>query len=229
VTASREVAVREHRGLVQAIAWDVMKRMAPGVEMSDLVQDGYVGLLDALPRYRPETGATLGQFLSHRIRGAMVNGLRVGDPLSRHDRACWTRAAEAEAALAHRLGRRPRGPEVAAAIGMDDSKFRLLELAVRRSSAASEQDAPEQASGDGGPDELLERSRLLAAVAAALEALPERWRSVVLGHYGNGQQFSELADSMGVTPARVAQLHKKALAAMQKTITNLTKPEKNLG
>lgn len=51
---------------------------------------------------------------------------------------------------------------------------------------------------DSGPEAALARSRLLEAIAAALDELPEQERAVFIAHEIDGQSFQELANQTGV-------------------------------
>lgn len=54
------------------------------VDVRDLEQDAYVGILEALPRYNGST--QLSTFMGRRIHGSMVDGLRRWDPRPRRSR-----------------------------------------------------------------------------------------------------------------------------------------------
>src|SRR5687767_4443323 len=69
--------------LVDAIARRLSRRLPPTVEMSELVNDGVIGLLRALERYDAGRGVGFASYAQHRIRGAMLDGLRARDPLPR--------------------------------------------------------------------------------------------------------------------------------------------------
>jgi RNA polymerase sigma factor (sigma-70 family) len=63
---------------VRALAGRVLSRLPRdcGIEMSDLVQAGNLGLLQAVRNFSPETGAPLAGYAKFRIRGEILDTVR---------------------------------------------------------------------------------------------------------------------------------------------------------
>lgn len=76
-------AVEPHLPLVGGIARAMSRRLPPTVEMDELINDGVVGLIEALGRYDPGRRVGFSTYAGHRIRGAILDGLRTRDPLTR--------------------------------------------------------------------------------------------------------------------------------------------------
>jgi len=85
-------AVEGYLPLVGAIAWTVSRGLPSVVEMDELINDGVIGLYTALERYDPGRGVGFSTYAGHRIRGAMLDGLRERDPLPRAFRRAQKRA-----------------------------------------------------------------------------------------------------------------------------------------
>lgn len=81
-----EDQVSDHMPLVYAIARKIARRMPSHVDVDDLAQYGALGLLDALEKFEPGKGVKFGSYASHRIRGAILDGLRSEDWLPRKAR-----------------------------------------------------------------------------------------------------------------------------------------------
>src|SRR5271169_2031635 len=64
--------------LVRILAGRVLARLPrdSGIEMSDLIQAGNLGLLQAARTFRPENGAPLAGYAKFRIRGEMLDTVR---------------------------------------------------------------------------------------------------------------------------------------------------------
>lgn len=71
--------------LVRKVARGI-KTHAPKANVDDLIGEGCLGLVQALPRFNPSRGAVLSTYLGNRVRGAMLDHLRERDPLTRCDR-----------------------------------------------------------------------------------------------------------------------------------------------
>ena len=70
--------------LVKRIAWHMHGRVRSAMEIEDLMQIGYYGLVTAAQKYSPKEGANF--FASYavlRIRGAIVDHLRKSSNLCR--------------------------------------------------------------------------------------------------------------------------------------------------
>ena len=61
---------------VQALARRMAASMPNSVEISDLVQDGMIGLIDAAHRFDESRGIKFETFAERRVRGAMIDALR---------------------------------------------------------------------------------------------------------------------------------------------------------
>ena len=68
--------VENYAPLVKRIAYQLMSRLPASVDVDDLIQNGMMGLLDALGRYEQGLGAQFETYAVQRIRGAMLDGLR---------------------------------------------------------------------------------------------------------------------------------------------------------
>src|SRR3979490_1910859 len=65
--------VLRHADLVKRIAYHLVSRMPPNVEVEDLIQSGMIGLLDAAKHYSATKGANFATYAGIRIRGPMLD------------------------------------------------------------------------------------------------------------------------------------------------------------
>src|SRR3569832_2086791 len=61
---------------VEALARRMAATMPHSIDISDLVQDGVIGLIDAAHRFDDSRGIKFETFAERRIRGAMIDALR---------------------------------------------------------------------------------------------------------------------------------------------------------
>ena len=117
--AERHQLVEQQTPLVAKIAHGLARRLPANIERADLMQDGLVGLIDAIVRWtRETTGAHFENYVAQRARGAMIDGLRAADAGPRKLRQDMRRVEVAIQRLGHELGRAPREGEVAQALGL---------------------------------------------------------------------------------------------------------------
>lgn len=79
--------VIEHLALAATIAGNMSKRLPRHLDPQDLHQDARLGLLYAAARYDARKNVPFGSYARRRIGGAVVDGLRRNDHLSRCARA----------------------------------------------------------------------------------------------------------------------------------------------
>jgi RNA polymerase sigma factor (sigma-70 family) len=100
-TSERDELIKANFYLVRPIACAVASSyLGTGVELDDLIAYGAKGLLDAASRFDATKGVSFRTFAGHRIRGAIIDGIRTHHWMSRraYKRLCTERAAELEAA-----------------------------------------------------------------------------------------------------------------------------------
>jgi RNA polymerase sigma factor for flagellar operon FliA len=234
----REQLVQQYAPLVKRIAHHLMARLPANVQLEDLVQNGMIGLLDALSRYEEGLGAQFETYASQRIRGAMLDGLRENDWLPRSLRREMRRVETALQQLEQQNGRVPGEGELAASLGMPLADYqRLLQEAkghqlLYLDDFASEdgEDFLERHLGCSEDDPLvrLEDKDLRQNLVRAIGALPEREKLVMALYYDEELNLKEIGAVMGVSESRVCQLHSQAISRIRSKLfgADLPKPVK---
>lgn len=90
IEAPNGALVTQHLGQVRIIAKKIRARLPAHVELDDLIGYGTVGLMNAVEGFDPARGTLLKTYAEHRIRGAILDGLRGMNWLSRS--ACRRKA-----------------------------------------------------------------------------------------------------------------------------------------
>lgn len=71
-----ETLMTEHDGLVQQLAKMLRLRVPPCFDLEDLIQEGRLGLLDAISKFDAELGVPFAAYARRRILGAMLDSMR---------------------------------------------------------------------------------------------------------------------------------------------------------
>ncbi|HWQ14373.1 MAG TPA: sigma-70 family RNA polymerase sigma factor [Roseiflexaceae bacterium] len=124
--AARQRLVETHLPLVVAIARSYAGR---GVPLLDLIQEGNIGLLQAIEKFEPQRGARLSTYATWWIRQAIQRALSdQGRPirLPATTRALLIRLRRAHAELTQHLGREPAPAELAARLGVTRRKIEAI-------------------------------------------------------------------------------------------------------
>jgi RNA polymerase sigma factor FliA len=219
--SSKEELILGNLHLVRAIAANIRVKIPVHIETEDLIHDGICGLVDAAKRYDVARRVPFALYAKHRIRGAILDGLRRMDPASRDLRAKAKRVEMAIHDLGNRLGRTPTTAEVAeeTGIGVDD----LRRLSASHAATGTAPGGNEQAVTsicDLPADEatnteaIATREELRKALTAAMAQLPRRDRQIVMLYHWGCPSMREIGSRFGVNESRVSQIHKRALERM---------------
>ncbi len=71
-----EQFVIEHQPLVKKIALHIKRKLPSHIEFEDLLQSGFIGLLEARKSYKNDMGTSFETYASIRIKGNIIDSLR---------------------------------------------------------------------------------------------------------------------------------------------------------
>lgn len=226
--ATVEQLVREHTPLVRRIAWHVYGGVSTAVELEDLVQIGLVALVEAANSFEDRgAGVTFAQYLSTRLRGAMIDELRRQATLTRGAMRRRRAHADAVKALTSELGRAPTDDEVAVRLDVPVERMRseyasAQPVRFEPIEGVYSDENPSFMSEEPDPFEQLEGEDMRRALIAAIGELVEREAQVIQLYYVEELNLEEIGLVLGVGAARVCQIkkaaHDKLKAALQKRI-----------
>ncbi len=200
--------------LVRRIAMRTIRTLPSSITFDDILSAGWVGMAEALQR-RAEgmQDEHFEAYASYRVRGAILDYLRVLDPLSRKLRGASRRITTAASDLTQRLGRMPTEEEVAGELGLSLSAYQDLlgEISDAGFARLELGTAGEPVTQDPSPEAAIARTEIQSSVADAISELPERLQLVLGLHYQEECSLREIGEVLGVTESRVCQLHSEAV------------------
>lgn len=233
-TLDRNQLVTQYAPLVKRIAYHLMARLPSSVQVDDIVQNGMMGLLDAINRYEEGLGAQFETYAVQRIRGAMLDGLRENDWLPRSLRRDMRRIEAAVNSLEQKYGRQPSEHELADALDMGIGEYQKMLQDARGHQLVYFEDFTDGEEEDflernfvGGEEDPLEKllnKNMREVLVNAIEDLPEREKSVMGLYYEQDLNLREIGEVLGVTESRICQLHSQAIARLRARIFG-AKPE----
>jgi RNA polymerase sigma factor FliA len=202
--------VLKHLDLVRRLAGQMMRRMPSSVEMDDLIQNGMVGLLEAVARYQPRSDSTFATYATQRIRGAMLDSLRRSDRGTRALRRELRAIADARQCIETRTCAAAKAGAIAGSLGMTlEHYFRALQAGNQAVQISME--AREWADGRPSLPEALEQDESARAIAAAIGALPPQERRILLLYYGRELLMRDIGIRLAVSESRICQIHKRSI------------------
>jgi RNA polymerase sigma-32 factor len=211
-----------------------------GLPMSDLIQEGHVGLLEAAARFEPEREVRFSTYATWWIRASLQdyilrNWSIVRGGTSSSQKALFFNLRRLRARLAQTTDQRPRPvihAEIAKAIGVSASDVALMDS--RLSGPDMSLNAPIHESEGGAADrqdflvdkvplpdetvtELIDGERRLTWLRSALAVLNERELMIVKERrlQEEGATLESLGESLGISKERVRQIENRALEKLR--------------
>ena len=212
--------IEAHMNIVQRLAWMFHGRVGRFVEIEDIMQAGYIGLVEAAQRYTPQEGVTFAAYAAQRIRGAILDSLRRNSNLSRKTVTMRQSVMRTRSKLAQQFGREPEQSEVAASLDISvselqdwESRFQVNEL-TSLDEVYTDQSLVFRDRAIGA-ERAVEVAELKDLLRDAIEELPERQALVLQLCYVEEFNVYEMAEILDVTPGRVSQIKKAALLKLR--------------
>ena len=232
VEVTQEEVVHKLLPLVKYIARRHLARASWGVEMSDLIQEGVLGLIDALSKFDDSRGVKFETYATVRINGTIMDKLRSADSVPRTVRRQQHRLADAQASLESKLARTPSWSEVADELGV--GLYDLHDMRAKsQTSVVISLDEALFDRGSGRQPALIERLAdanandmcsdlmdrdLRRELVRAVKSLPRKERVVVESYYFKGIAMKNVARILGVSGSRTSQIHVKAIKRLRQTL-----------
>ena len=210
---------------VEALARRMAATMPHSIDLSDLVQDGVIGLIDAAHRFDDSRGIKFETFAERRIRGAMIDALRK-DAWPRGVRRVRRELEAAREKLRASLGHEPSLADLAQAIGSDEKRLGKTIVRINTIESTSPFSSAENVDESQlpavmvpaepeRPDMQYERDEVKNRVRNAIGTLPPREQRVIALYYYNEVTMKDIGAELGVNESRVSQLHARAIRRLR--------------
>lgn len=226
---ARDRLVSTHLPLVRIVA---SRYRDYGLPLEDLIQEGSIGLLDAVEHYDPDRGAAFEPYARFRIRRAIRNALTDQARLIRNPKQIVERRRALDRAEAALLagGKSHTATDLAAATGLSVSAVLEAQASSHTPLSLDQPVSPDgstlaalvadPAVGDPALEAIAhEQAEVLAL---ALAQLSEQQRRVVCARWGLGGQKpatgNELAAELGLSPRRTHAIGQEAIFELRKAL-----------
>ena len=232
LSVEEERVLMEHLPIVRFLARRIHERLPHHVDIEDLVSAGVVGLLDAFQKFDPGKKVQFRSYAQFRIRGAILDSLRMLDWSPRDLRRKGRAVDLAVRTLTARLGRAPGEAEIAVEMGLTLEEYQQLlgdlkRLEIGTLHAERNEDSGEEeiAYVPGRPEEdplfRCLRSEMEDRLAEAIANLPDRERLVMTLYYFEEMTMREIGLALGVVESRVSQVHASAVGHLRGALKDL--------
>lgn len=222
--------------LLRSIARTLWHRLRGLGDFDDLVSAGYQGLVGAIDAFDPDRGFQFATFARLRIRGAMLDEIRVADWAPRLVRMQLTEVEQAERALRKLHSRPPSDEEIAELLGIDEAEL-FRRRAHGERTAVNSLMAPSpwlrgelkkeaillDWQGDERSERPTARSSKLDGLRELVQGLRQTERLIVLLYYYEELTMKEIGASLGISESRVSQMHTRILLQLRERLERTRK------
>lgn len=218
-----EDLIQKNLGLVKKIAWHLHGRVRGALEIEDLIQIGYTGLVVAANNFVQKEGVPFASYASIRIRGAIIDFFRKNSNLCRTTIQMQQKVKATELALRQSLAREPLPDEVAKAAGLSITEYNEWQHAFAANMHQSLDAVYNEYSmffvlDEDGAEKKMENAQLKDTLKRVLGKLPEKELMVIQLYYVEELNIYEIAEILEVTTGRVSQIKKAAIGKLRDLI-----------
>lgn len=221
LSPEQESLVLNYLDLSRKIAYSVHKTLPQHISVEDLIADGYLGLIDAAYRFDSSFGYKFETYASFRIRGEILDKLRLADWAPRSLRSKHREIHAAVDSLSSELGYEPSDTEIAQLL---DWPLADVQKVLGESSVSSISNIHTSVKVDGSqldlsdiiPDINIEITEgefevLRDKLSSAIENLSEREKIIIALYYIEDLSLKNIGDLFKFTESRACQIHTSAL------------------
>ena len=224
--ALKWMLVLRFRDLVRRTAAQATGVYSSFAQLDDIVQEGLLVLLNAVDKYDPAQNVKFETYVSKRLRGMILDLARKEDRLPRQIRQKANRLSRAMDELSVQLGREPESGEVAQHLGLTPEQYDALlsetavpslvsfEAVLDACGSAAEEALAQRELLDS-PQEKFEHQEFQSVLAGQISRLRENEQLVLSLYYERELNMKEIAQVMGISAARVSQIHSRALQRLR--------------
>jgi len=225
-TSKNELITRNLR-LVVNIAKNYVGR---GLPLLDLIQEGNIGLMKAVDKFKYEKGFKFSTYATWWIRQAITRALIDQTKTIRvpvHMMEFYNRVTKASRELTQQLGREPTKEEIAYKLGVPTKKveevFRAIQDPIALQTPVGDEDTElEDFIGDKNspsPYSDAERIEISEHIQKVLKSLTPKEEKVIRMRFGIGMDrdhtLEEVGRHLSITRERVRQIEAKALRKLK--------------
>lgn len=229
--ANYNLLLEAYLPLVEVIASKSKAVLPAHLEIEDLVNDAFFGLVDAVEKFDESLGYKFETYASTRIRGHITDCLRDYDWVSRYSRLKFKQVASAELSLQESLQREPTMAEIAELLDWSVEDTHKAKNAYMNSfsvnideyitDATHESFSLQEVLVDSSEDDLsvrLELAEIHSSVQEALFKLDEHESIVIYLCFFEQMNFAKVAELLELDSARVGKIYDRAILKIKEYI-----------
>jgi RNA polymerase sigma factor for flagellar operon FliA len=219
---------------VRRIALRINHRLPRNVDIDDLCSAGIIGLIQASAKFNDSKDVPFLVFAGFRIRGAILDSLRLLDWAPRELRRKGRAAQQAIQKLTSRLAHAPSDEQVAAELGTTLNSYQRLQgdldglqlgsLYHQRNRDSEDEELIEVLGRpEDNPLSLCLQGEIAKRVTAAIEGLAPRERLVTTLYYYEEMTIKEIGLTLEICESMASALRRSAVRHLRGTLEDLSR------
>ena len=208
--------VEENSGLI----WAVVKRfLCRGTDADDLYQLGCLGFLKAVRGFDLSYGTRFSTYAVPEIRRFLRDDGTIKVSRSLKEQSASIKSVRNRLTAA--LGREPTIQEISSQTGLSPEEIALAETATAATESIQQETGEEGFSLENILSDTESEEQMVEKIALrqAIDALPERERTIIKLRYYHGLTQQRVAKVMEVSQVQVSRIEKKALELLRILLT----------
>ena len=221
----KDLILVEYAGMVERLA-----RRFSGIEpFEDLVQVGFIGLLNALTKFDTNAGVRFNTYATYLVAGEIKHYLRDRSQTIRQP--AWLqelrhKVNKSAALLQSELGRQPNEREIAESVGVSETAVREVFVTQEMLKLSSLDSTPQEDDGDSEgerldasdfcPEQLSLEDRMV--LESALSQLRDLERQVLTMFHFDSLNQTEIAAKLGISCNYVSHILRQSLSKLRKIL-----------
>lgn len=228
----RQALLNKYLPLVRNVATRMAMGFPRSVELSDLINTGVIGLIEAFGNFDPGRGVKFETYAVPRIRGAILDELRALDWVPRSTRAKSREIDRAMVNLENKLGRQPEKKELARQLNITEEELYITLDDVSCSNILSldeiiypdddNRQLPRiETVSDATTHSILgeiEKGELRSFLVVAIDRLTAQEKLVIALYYFEELTLKEIGEVMSISESRVSQIHTRAVMKLRNMV-----------
>ena len=222
------IEIEQYIPLVHKVVNQLNTSSSMILDRDDLVSIGMLGLMDAYRRYDPSKNVDFEGYAKLRVRGTIIDEMRKTGAVTRRQTTALKQFLTVTEQLQETLLRAPTDEEVREALGWTSQElFKNYEAMNMMSTVSLEGlvvNSEDEELSDRSlllkdPSETalqkLERESQREPLNQAIKLLKPKEQQLLQLHYVEGFNFQEISEVLGVSPSRVSQIYRQAIASLR--------------
>lgn len=223
----KKVIVLRYIHLVKNIAIKLRGVYLSFAQVDDMINEGVILLMGSIDKFDPAQNVKFETFIAKRLRGMIIDLARKQDWMPRSVRKRMREIDETSSLLFSELGRQPTDKEIAAKMGITETKYQeelaktavsnilSLDMLLEEKEGEIPTRRPPQTDPDAQPEEYFQKKEMYEVLRNSISELRENEQLVLSLYYQKSLQMKEIAQVMGVSEPRVSQIHSNAVRKLR--------------